>query len=134
MVSLYKLVKADTHSELGALARQVREQVRGGRQTGWCYVGVGRVRQLMKTPNSLQTAGSIRASEESNQEMHAVLLPTVMTGLHTNMTHEKHRCKQLQLHLNKNSQPYLMKVSCAVGSWRALLKALRWASLSGPLC
>lgn len=82
-----------THSELGALARQVGEQVGGGRQTGWCHVGVGRVRQLMKTPNSLQTTRSVRASEETNQKMYTILLPRGKTDLYTDMTHEKQRYK-----------------------------------------
>lgn len=88
------------HSELGALAGQVGEQVGGGRQTGGCHVGVGRVRQLMKTANSLQTARSIRASEETNQKMHAVLLPRGKTDLHTDMAHEKQRYKWQIHHFN----------------------------------
>lgn len=63
------------HSELGALTRQIGEQVGGGRQTGWCHAGVGGVRQLVKTSDSLQAARSVGASEETNQKMHAVLPP-----------------------------------------------------------
>lgn len=55
-----------TNSELGALSRQIGEQVGGGRQTGWGHVGVRRVRQLVKTANSLQTALSISAGEETD--------------------------------------------------------------------
>lgn len=83
-----QLVWQDTHSELGALARQVGEQVGGGRQTGRWHVGVGRVRQLMKAPNSVQTASSIWASEEANQKMHAILLPTGRMFYYTDNTRE----------------------------------------------
>lgn len=55
-----------TNGELGALSRQIGEQVGGGRQTGWGHVGVRRVRQLVKTANSLQTALSISAGEETD--------------------------------------------------------------------
>ena len=75
------LVRAGTHSELGALTGQVGEQVGGGRQTSCCHGGVGRVRQLMETPDSLQTACSIRAREETNQKMHTILLPGGNKGL-----------------------------------------------------
>lgn len=61
-----------TYGELGALARQVGEQVGGGRQTGCGHISVGRVRQLMKTPDSLETALSIGASEETYQQVHTV--------------------------------------------------------------
>lgn len=64
-----------TYCKLSAWARQVSEQVRGSRQTGWSHISVGRVRELVKTPNGLQAALSIRASEEADQQMYTVLVP-----------------------------------------------------------
>lgn len=78
---------ASTDDELGALAGQVGEQVRGGGQTGQDHVGVLRVRQLMKTPSSMQTELSVGAGEEADQEMHTVLLPRGRTDSHARDRH-----------------------------------------------
>lgn len=75
-----------THSEPGALTRQIGEQVGSGGQAGWCHTAVGRVRQLVKTASSLQAARSIGASEQADQKMHAVLL----SGGKDRCKHSKH--------------------------------------------
>lgn len=118
------VVRESSHCEPGALARQVGEEVGGGRQTGWGHVPVGRARQLVKTPDRLQTAPSIRAGEEADQQMHTVLQPVRKQSMADNTSM---LCTEL-------TQPsYLMKASCADGSRRALLRTFMWASLSGPL-
>lgn len=66
-----------TNSELGALARQVGEQVRGGGQTGWSHTGVRRVRQLMEAASGMKAALSVRAGEQTNQQVHAILQPGI---------------------------------------------------------
>lgn len=95
----------------------------------------------MKTPNSLQAARSIRASEETNQKMHAVLLPGGKTGVYIQQIRHMrstdtngNNVLKLIWCGDKKLPPYLMKMSCADGLRRALLSAFRWASLSGPLC
>lgn len=81
-LKIYRYARG-THSELDALARQIGEQVGSGGQTGWRHTAVGRVRQLVEAPGSLQAARGTGAGEQAHQKMHAVLL----SGANTRCTH-----------------------------------------------
>lgn len=78
----------------------------------------------MKTPDCLQSAPSVRASQEPNQQMHAILQSTEQMRSKRNegVCHVTLLCLTFQT--------YLMNVVCADGLRRALLKALRMASFS----